>query len=110
VNTFGKGRAYYIASRNEPRFQADLYGRLIDDLRLRRALGRGLPDGVTAQVRTDGTREWIFLLGFNREAVTFDLGTARYRDRIGGRELTGRIRLEPYGVHVLEREVEHVER
>ena len=66
VNQFGGGRAYYIACRTEDRFLQDFYGRLIADLKLPRVLPVDLPEGVTAQLRTDGTRKFIFLLNFTR--------------------------------------------
>ncbi len=102
VNRVGKGRAYYIASRNEHRFHADFYRRLIDELGLRRALGVEMPDGVTAQIRTDGKREFIFVLGFNREPVELNVGETAYRDMLKGREVKGRFTLPPYTALVLE--------
>jgi beta-galactosidase len=103
VNNFGKGRAYYIASRNEPRFHADFYRKLIDDLGLRRALGVELPDGVTAQIRTDGEREFIFVLGFNREPVEIELGDVSYRNILGEASMTdGKLNLPAYTALVLE--------
>jgi beta-galactosidase len=102
VNAFGKGRAYYIASRNDERFHADFYGRLIGDLKLRQALGCKLPDGVTAQVRTDGKREFIFVLGFNRQPVEIALGSKRYRDVLTGQAVSGTLPLPSYTVRILE--------
>ena len=103
VNQFGKGRAYYIASRNEARFHTDFYGYLMQNLALRRALGTDLPKGVTAQVRTDGEGEYIFLLGFNRELVTVNLGDVSYQDMINGGSVTGQIDLEAYSSRILIR-------
>lgn len=103
VNAFGNGRAFYIASRNDQRFQTDFYRRLIDDLNLRRALGVELPDGVTAQIRGDERHEFIFVLGFNRAEVVIDLGCKRYRDRLTGVVLEGSVCLAPYTAWVLER-------
>ncbi len=102
VNNYGQGKAYYIASRNEPRFLADFYGRVMKDLSLRKALGSVLPDGVTAQVRTDGERDFIFLLGFNRDRVTIDLGEAGYRDVLTGEQVKGSISLNSYSTRILE--------
>lgn len=102
VNKFGNGKAYYIASRNEPRFHTAFYGQLIKDLGLRRALGCDLPDGVTAQIRTDGKRDFIFLLGFNREPVAIDLGEAKYRDLLTGESVAGSITLPAYTIRILE--------
>lgn len=102
LNAFGKGRAYYIASRNDAKFHADFYGALMDQLGLRRVLGTALPDGITAHVRSDGKREFIFLLSFRRSDATVNLGKASYRDRISGRTVTGKIRVPKYTAMVLE--------
>jgi beta-galactosidase len=102
VNTFGKGRAYYIASRNDERFHADFYGRLIADLNLRQALGGKLPDGVTAQIRTDGKREFIFLLGFNRQPVEIPLGDKSYGDVLTGETCAHMLKLPAFTVRILE--------
>ncbi len=101
VNHYGAGRAYYIASRNEHRFHQDFYEHLIDDLGLRRALGASLPDGVTAQIRTDGKQEYLFVLGFNREPVEIVLGDVRYLDHLTGEPVAGVMQLDPYTVWIL---------
>lgn len=106
VNRYGSGDAFYLASRNDDRFHADFYGNLIRQLGLRRALGCELPEGVTAQIRSDGERESIFLLGFNREPEALSLGGRSYRDRLSGERLTGSILLPPYTARVLEAERE----
>ncbi len=103
VNAVGDGRAFYVASRNDRRFLDDLYGRLVEDLSLRRAMDADLPDGVTAQLRTDGEREFLFLLNFLGESrrVPLDGGMT---DLITGERRAGHVELGPHGSTVLERE------
>src|SRR6266542_2910015 len=73
VNRSGAGSAWYIGSRNDRRFHDDFYGRLIRDLRLPRALADSrLPQGVTTTARTDGARQLIFLISFQRDASEID--------------------------------------
>ena len=103
VNEHGRGRAYYVASRNDARFARDFYRALIDELSLRRALGVDLPEGVTADVRWDGEREIVFVTSFCREPKVVDLGTAQYRDRVSDRLLSGTVELPSYGVLILDR-------
>jgi len=105
VNACGKGRAYYLASRTEARFQTDFYRHLIRSLGLRQALGTDLPEGVTAQIRTNGKKEFVFVLGFNREAVEVDLGKTSYTDHLTGEHVTGRLPMKPYSFRILERPV-----
>jgi beta-galactosidase len=102
VNSFGRGRAYYIASRNDERFHSDFYGHLIHAMQLHRALNVDLPRGVTAQLRTDGRRRFVFLLNFTPETQTMTLGSTGCRDVLTGEGCTIELRLEPHGSRVLE--------
>ncbi|MFP4057058.1 MAG: beta-galactosidase [Candidatus Brocadiia bacterium] len=102
VNAFGQGRAYYLAARPEARFLDAFYGRLIDDLGLAPALEAELPPGVTAQARTDGQRRYVFVLNFTTEPKTVALGQEAFRDLLSGEGVSGELRLDPYGVAVLE--------
>ena len=103
VNSFGKGKAYYIAFRNNGDFLDDFYGALIKKLNLKKAVDTELPQGVTAQMRTDGERVFIFILNFVPEERQVDLKDMRFKDMITDEDVTGRISLPPYGVKILER-------
>ena len=100
VNRHGKGKAYYMASRNEGRFLTDFYGRLISDLSIERVVDADLPSGVTAQIRTDGQTKYTFLMNFNDRQETIELD-ATYSDLLMGETVGGTVTLEPYGVMVL---------
>jgi beta-galactosidase len=102
VNRFGQGQAYYMASRNDDRFLSDFYGRLAKDLRLLRALPADLPEGVTAQMRSDGENKFIFVMNFNPEPAALDLGGAAYQDLLTGSQVSGKLELAGYGVEVLK--------
>ena len=102
VNQLGKGRAYYIASRNDERFLDDFYAALAGQLNLLRALDAALPSGVSAQLRTDGQRRFIFLMNFNAGLTTVDLGSASGTDLLTGATVQGQTELPGYGVLVLE--------
>ena len=102
VNRFGQGRACYIASRTEPAFLDDLYARLVVDLGIRRTLDAHLPEGVSAQARTDGERQFVFLMNFNPDARTVDLGPTTFRNVLTGEDREGTVTLGAYGVEVLE--------
>lgn len=102
VNRFGNGRAYYIAARTDNRFLEDFYHGLIDGLCLLTAIDIELPEGVTAQLRVNGDRRFVFLMNFNEKEMTLDLRAKKYRELISGNELTGIITLPVYGVNILE--------
>ncbi len=103
VNAFGKGQAYYMASRNDDRFMSDFYDAIIEQLGLHRVIKGRLPKGVTAQCRTDGKHEYIFLLNFGRKKQTVDLGKDKFRNLITGSAVRDSIKLPPHGSVVLER-------
>jgi beta-galactosidase len=65
VNRRGEGRAYFIAARTGQDFLGEFYGSLIAEHRVERALDAALPAGVTAQVRTDGDTDHVFVLNCN---------------------------------------------
>ncbi|MFO7295712.1 MAG: beta-galactosidase trimerization domain-containing protein, partial [Clostridia bacterium] len=103
VNSFGKGKAYYIAFRNNGDFLTDFYRALVAELKLKKAVDTELPQGVTAQMRTDGERVFVFILNFVPEERQVDLREMRFKDMITGEDVTGCIVLPPYGVKILER-------
>ena len=103
-NRVGAGAAYFVASRNDDRFLSDFQRGLGAKLSLKRAFPGDLPQGVTAQARTSGERQFVFLLNATRHEQRLVL-PAGFRaqsmldDALIGHELG----LEPYGVRVLER-------
>lgn len=101
VNRFGKGRAYYIASRNDARFLGDFCDALAAELCLLRALDADLPEGVTAQLRTDGEKRFVFLMNFNAAPATVDLGGCTFTDLLTKEQAAARVCLDAYGVMVL---------
>ena len=103
VNALGRGRAYYLASRNEPRFLDDFYARLAADLKIAGAVATDLPEGVTAQRRTDGKRDFVFLLNFARAERTVNLGAAKFTDLLTGAPVQEAANLPAHGSMVLLR-------
>lgn len=102
VNDFGKGQAYYVASRNDEAFMDSFFGKLAERLDLLRALPVELPEGVTAQLRSDGQNRFIFVMNFNPAPATVDLGAASYRSLLSGQSVTGPLGLPAYGVEILQ--------
>jgi beta-galactosidase len=101
----GEGRAYHVAARTEPRFLDDLYRGLAREAALRRVLDAPLPEGVSAQVRTDGETEHVFLLNFGAEAQALQPGpgAGSLADAHDGRPVAFPLTLAPLEVRVLRR-------
>lgn len=105
VNSFGKGKAYYIASRNKEDFNEEFFGKLIDNLGLNRTINTELPHGVTAQMRTDGENDYVFLMNFSDKEQIIKLDDYRYEDLINASEVSKEIILPQYGLKLLKRGV-----
>jgi len=103
VNAYGEGEVYYLAARADDRLLDDFYQNLMIDLEIPRALDAELPPGVTAQCRSDGERDYIFVLNFSGESCRIDLGDTVYSDVLTDTGVTGTLTLPPFGSAVLER-------
>ena len=103
VNRFGKGEAWYLATRGDDAFLDAFHGAIASRLALPRAIDAELPEGVTANLREGENGEcFVFLTNFASESRTVDLGTARYRDLLAnGAEVSGATTLPPFGVMAL---------
>lgn len=75
VHNFGKGKAYYLASRAEDAFYVDFYTKLAGELSLSRALDADLPEGVTATLREGEGCKVVCVQNFNTEPVSISLRT-----------------------------------
>lgn len=100
VNDYGKGQAFYLAARMERSFLSELYNKLMNRLRIGRALDTELPPGVTAQMRTDGAKRFVFLMNFNEHETQVTLDGS-YTDMLTEDTLAGSVVLARYGVKVL---------
>lgn len=103
VNPYGNGQAYYIAFRNDDDFLSDFYSSMISDLKIKRALEVELPEGMTAQLRSDGESDFVFLMNFTAEAQQLDLGSMALNDVVTGEKVTGSISMEEHGVRILKK-------
>jgi beta-galactosidase len=103
VNRFGKGSAWYIGARTEPAFLKDFYAGLISKLGLRRVLDADLPDGVTAQLRTDGTTDFLFLINFTPSEQTVTLHEKGLQDFLTGTPVKSSLQLASHGTAILKR-------
>jgi beta-galactosidase len=103
VNKFGKGKVYYIAARTDNEFIRDFTSAVIKDSKIRKVLLETLPDGVTAQLRTDGKREFIFILNFKNKKQKIDFGNEKLVDMLSKKDVKGELKIEANGSLVLER-------
>lgn len=85
-NIYGRGIAYYAASRNDGRFLSDFLGGIIREAGLTAANGlpaaQPLPDGISMQLRTDGQTDTLFVLNFSDSASLTPIGPG-FQDAYG---------------------------
>ncbi|MCA0754833.1 beta-galactosidase [Paenibacillus sp. N4] len=103
VNKLGKGKAYYIASRNEAAFTKLLLAALVSEAGIKRVLESELPYGVTAQLRTDGTNDYVFVSNFSNKDVTVPLDGRNYADLLTGDPEGAALELSAYSCRILKR-------
>ncbi len=102
-NRVGKGRAYYVASRNDERFTDDFLGFLLQDLGVRAALSADLPKGVSAHCRTLGHQDYCFLLNFTPRPVDITLQDESLEDMETGDCFNTIITLQAFGSRIFRR-------
>ena len=73
-NVLGKGKAYYIAARTDEDFLSDFYQTVLDECGVSGVLKDQPFNGVSAQRRTDGETEYVFLMNFadTEKQITVD--------------------------------------
>ncbi len=103
VHEFGQGKAYYLAARAKEPFYLDLYRLLVQEAGVARVVDAELPSGVTAQMRTDGTYEYVFLLNFSDTEQEVVLDAQEYTDLLSGKGEQAAVRLEVNGLKLLKR-------
>lgn len=103
VNRLGEGSAYYMAARLQGDFLGAFYARLVAEHGLKRALDAELPAGVTAQVRSDGETDYVFVMNFSGRPQVVALDDRGCADMETGEPVAGKIELPVHGVRVLSR-------
>ena len=102
VNHVGKGKAWYVASRNDTAFQRDFFNSIASELSLPQALNSSFPQGVTAHRRTDGESEFIVVQNYSAVEQSLTL-PAEFLDMVDKQTVQGSLTLAPWGSCVLTR-------
>lgn len=102
-NNYGKGKAYYIAFRNNEEFLADFYKAIADNVKLKKAVNAILPYGVNAQTRYDDNNEFVFIMNFTNETQICQILDNGYKN-IENNEFISKLKLEPYGIRILKKD------
>lgn len=99
VNTFGKGRAYYVGCGLPQSFYDRLIEKVLSPLILKSIKA---PDEVEITTREKDNKRFIFIMNFSDKPSRIFLGE-EYTELIKGKRLEGKIKLDPFEVLILER-------
>lgn len=99
LNRFGRGKVYYLGTHLDETYLQQLLKSISEDRRIRKV--PDLPEGVQISMRSGKTGNFLFVLNLSREPhqVTLD---AAYPSVLYGVERGTTLRLEPYGVDILQ--------
>lgn len=100
VNSYGKGKVYYIGCDLDPQAMQVL----VKEITLEAGVIPLMPwsvDGVEVVKKDKNGRQYLMILNHNAGAVTLEIGGS-YRELISGSNIDGILSLPPYGVAVLE--------
>jgi len=101
VNTFGKGKAYYIGSGFPQSFYNKLMEEILKDLSLKDIK---VPDEVEITTREKDGKRFIFIMNFSDRASRVSLDT-EYTELIKQKELQGEVNLDPFEVLILNQKI-----
>lgn len=100
VNSFGSGRAYYIATRPAVDFLEDFYAKVLSETGVNPLIAN-LPVGVQVTSRESDRAQYLFVMNFSGRPATVDLPAAE--DVLTGEAVEGTVELSTYGVRILKR-------
>lgn len=102
VNTYGKGKAYYIGTEPDAAFLAALTAKLSEDNDITAPYVADA--GVELTKRVNDKNEIVFVLNHNKEAAEVDFGADVLFDLITEKEVRGITQISPNDVMVLKKE------
>jgi beta-galactosidase len=100
LNSYGKGKGYYICSRNDQAFLNDFYSGLIKTDKLRIPFKGSIPDGVEICERADEKNRFLFIINFRNTARV--VSGVKGVDMISGKRAASSLKLGPFGCVVLK--------
>lgn len=102
-NNFGKGTAYYICSRMEDSFNDEFFSDVINELKVKRNLNINLPEGISVSTRENDNEKYFFLQNYLNEEKEVDFENYILKDIITEKEYSGKVKLNPYEILILEK-------
>ena len=102
VHSYGKGKAYYQAFRDDGTFKQTAIHAILEDLGVHGCLIGENKNGVSAQKRTDGKNEYLFIQNYSEKKVDSIRPNGSYGDMLTNQKAKT-ISLPPLGFAVLKK-------
>ena len=103
VNNYGKGKAYYVASRMDDNFIEKLVASILDEKGIKGPIDN-LPLAVSCHTRYNDKSEFLFVGNYSDTAVDVMLKET-YEDLLNGGNVSSQLHLEPYASYVLKKDL-----
>ncbi len=102
VNDYGKGKAYYLAFRDESKkYIRELTGQALDAAGVCGCINTSLPDGTTARMRECNGAKYYFVECFNSEGASITLD-GEYYSMLDEKTVT-ELKFDGFGIAVLKK-------
>lgn len=101
-NSFGSGKAYYVASSPDAAFMENFLANLCKEKGIKGLLPERAPEGVETARRVKDGQEYLFLLNHNAEAAEVNIGAASRQDVLARSSVSGTVTVPGRGVVILE--------
>ena len=105
VNDYGKGKAYYIATRQNINDLQKIVLSVAQNADIKKIMQDNVPDSVRVTCRTDGEYDYIFVLNFATSDRNVLIGDKECENLLDGKTYKNEITLQSYGVAVLKRKI-----
>lgn len=103
VNDYGKGKAYYIATRQSPAELQKLVGAIAHNCGITKILDSEIPEGIRVTCRTDDEYDYVFIFNFETVEKTVLIGEAEFLNLFDNKVYKNEITIPTYGVAVLKK-------
>jgi len=100
-NSYGKGKAVYVATDPEDDFIRDLMKHYCNEKALRSFIEP--QKGVEVTQRVKGDKTFTFIFNHNSEKVTLTLPEGKYNSLLNGDVISGEVTILPKEVYILEK-------
>jgi beta-galactosidase len=102
VNSYGEGKAWYVASSPEASFLRDFLSTLCSEKGIEPV--QDAPQGVEVSVRKKDGQSFLFIMNHQAEEVNMDIGETPGRDMLSGETVSGSLTLPARAVKIVQYE------